>query len=227
MLNVLPPVVPVKRIHLHIVARKCHRYRNWKNPAASSKLPSDLAAPGGSRSVFGRGWRSKNGWVRAWREAPRVHVAEGCLQGNIDVLEEIAWTNATKPFRGLDEVVAGLAGMLAAEGVGENEGFSNLTCTYNKACAVDGPCTFNLHKASPVGGRAAPSCQDFWLLVWRRQAFRKFCGRSRPRGAGFLCAKWSDCTRRKGTGQLHKSCATAKFFSADCRGSTWIKRRLN
>src|SRR5258707_3452070 len=27
MLNVLPPVVPVKRIPLPIVARKCHRYR--------------------------------------------------------------------------------------------------------------------------------------------------------------------------------------------------------
>jgi hypothetical protein len=74
------------------------------------------------------------------------------LQGNIDVLEEVTWTNAPESFRGLDEVVAGLSGMFAAEGVGENEGFSNLACTYNKACAVDGPCTFNFHKTSPVEG---------------------------------------------------------------------------
>src|SRR5882672_65435 len=48
MLNVLPPVVPVKRIHLHIVARKCYRYRIGKIRLASSKLRPDLAAPGGS-----------------------------------------------------------------------------------------------------------------------------------------------------------------------------------
>jgi hypothetical protein len=25
------------------------------------------------------------------------------------------------------------------------------------------------------------------------------------------CFKWSDCTRRKGAGQLHKNCATVEF----------------
>jgi hypothetical protein len=47
MPNVLPPVVSVKRIHLHIVARKCHTYPIWKNPAASSGCPEQ---PGSSRS---------------------------------------------------------------------------------------------------------------------------------------------------------------------------------
>ena len=56
MLNVLPPVVSVKRIHLHIVAIKCHRYRIWKNPAASSGwLPEQ---PGSQPLQAGADWRS-------------------------------------------------------------------------------------------------------------------------------------------------------------------------
>jgi len=72
MLNVLPPVVSVKRIHLHIVARKCHRYPIWENPAASSGcLPEQ---PGSSRS------RRERAGVReatAERVRPEPRLARG------------------------------------------------------------------------------------------------------------------------------------------------------
>jgi hypothetical protein len=33
-----------------------------------------------------------------------------------------------------------------------------LTGSHNEACAVNGPCTFNLHKTSPLG-RAVVNCE--------------------------------------------------------------------
>jgi hypothetical protein len=54
MLNVLPPVVSVKGIHLHIVARKCHTYPIWKNPAASSGcLPEQPRSSRSKRELTG------------------------------------------------------------------------------------------------------------------------------------------------------------------------------
>ena len=72
MLNVLPPVVSVKRIHLHIVARKCHTYPIWKNPAASSGcLPEE---PGSSHSRLERpGVREAS----AERVRPEPRLARG------------------------------------------------------------------------------------------------------------------------------------------------------
>jgi len=72
MLNVLPPVVSVKRIHLHIVARKCHTYRVGKNPAASSGcLPEQ---PRSSRS---RRERAGAGEEFAQRVGPERRLARG------------------------------------------------------------------------------------------------------------------------------------------------------
>ena len=156
MLNVLPPVVSVKRIHLHIVARKCHTYPIWKNPAASSGCVPEQAgstAPGGSGLAFGRRLRSEYARSPGLREAPSLRCAAGgSLQWHIDVFELSARTNAAEPFRGLDNVVARLAGMFAAEGVGKSERLGQLTGSNNEARAVNVPCTFHLHKTSPLGG---------------------------------------------------------------------------
>jgi len=61
--------------------------------------------------------------------------------------------------KGLDEVVAGLAGLFAAESVGKNEGFDKLTSAHQKASAVDGPLAFDIHSAffHPPG-----LCSWFW-----------------------------------------------------------------
>src|SRR5882724_2419809 len=118
----------------------------------------DLAAPGGSELAFGRGLRSEYARSPGLREAPSVRCAAGgcaaggCLQWHIDVLEQSARTNAAEPFRGLDNIIAGVAGMFAAEGVGKNERLGQLTGSNNKARAVNGPRTFHLHKTSPLGG---------------------------------------------------------------------------
>ena len=177
MLNVLPPVVSVKRIHLHIVARKCHTYPIWKirllAPVACQSS-QDLTAPGGSEPAFGRGLRSEYARSPGLREAPSVRCAAGgCLQWHIDVLELSARTNAAEPFRGLDNVVARLSGMFAAEGIGKDERFGKLTGSNNEARAVNGPCTFNFHKTSPLG-RAVASCVYLisWLLVRKCRALR-------------------------------------------------------
>jgi len=91
MLNVLPPVVSVKRIHLHIVARKCHTYPIWKNPAASSGCPEQ---PGSSRSRRERaGARERF----AERVRPKPRLARGpehamCCPGLIAVAHRCSQT---------------------------------------------------------------------------------------------------------------------------------------
>ena len=60
-------------------------------------------------------------------------VPDGCLvarklvQRYIDILECSPRSDAAETFTGFDEVIAGLAGMFAAERVGENERFGELT----------------------------------------------------------------------------------------------------
>lgn len=127
---------------------------------AQAWLPASrkLAAPGGSGQGRGRSLRGQYARRPDLREAPSVRcAARGCLQGHIDVFELSAWANATKSFRRLHEVITGLAGMLAAQSVGENESLCQLTSSHHEARAVDGPCTFMLHKTSPLGGRAVAS----------------------------------------------------------------------
>jgi hypothetical protein len=66
-----------------------------------------------------------------------------------------------------------------------------LTGSNNEARAVNGPCTFNLHKTSPLGeGFCELRVSHFVVIGSKCQVSRKMlCGRSRPRGAGFLGAK--------------------------------------
>ena len=73
----------------------------------------------------------------------------------VDVFKEMARSDAAQTIGRLDEVVASLARMLAAQDVGENERFSQLTGVHKKARAVDGPWSFTAHKYSTPRGRAA------------------------------------------------------------------------
>ena len=111
------------------------------------------------------------------------------LDRYVDVFKEMSRSDPAQPVGRFDEVVAGSTGMLAAEGVGENERFSQLTGVHEKARAVDGPWSSTAHKNSIPRGRAAYF--DFIVTGSAAQsvAQKMFCGRSRPRGAGFPGAK--------------------------------------
>jgi hypothetical protein len=70
-----------------------------------------------------------------------------------------------------------------------------LTSAHQKTGAVDGPLAFDVHSAffhHPT---------RFVFLVLTERDFR----------SADACFKCSDCTRRKGAGQLHKNCATVEF----------------
>jgi hypothetical protein len=117
---------------------------------------------------------------------------------HVDVFEEGLSGDPSYAGRGLDEVIAGLAGLFAAESVGKNERFGKLTSAHQKTGAVDGPLAFKIHNAffHPT---------PFAFLVVTERDFL----------SADACFKWSDCTRRKGAGQLHKNCATVEFAFAD------------
>ena len=120
---------------------------------------------------------------------------------HVDVFEEGLRGDPFYSGRGLDEVIAGLAGLFAAESVGKNEGFDKLTSTHQETGAVDGPLMFHIHSAF------LSSHPIFVLVVTER-----------GRRSADDCFKWSDCTRRKGAGQLHKNCATVEFrFASSMR----------
>lgn len=66
---------------------------------------------------------------------------------HVDVFEEGLSGDPSYAGRGLDEVIAGLAGLFAAESVGKNEGFGKLTSAHQKTGAVDSPLAFDIHSA--------------------------------------------------------------------------------
>ena len=70
----------------------------------------------------------------------------GC-QRQVDVFEEGLSCDPSYAGRGLDEIIAGLAGLFAAESVGKYERFGKLTSTHQKTSAVDGPLAFKIHNA--------------------------------------------------------------------------------
>jgi hypothetical protein len=117
---------------------------------------------------------------------------------HVDVFEEGLSGDPSYSGRGLDEVIAGLAGLFAAESVGKNERFGKLTSAHQETGAVDGPLAFHIHSAFFHPTR-------FVFLVLTERDFR----------SADACFKWSDCTRRKEAGQLHKNCATVEFPFAD------------
>jgi len=117
---------------------------------------------------------------------------------HVDVFEQGLSGDPSYSGRGLDEVIAGLAGLFAAESVGKNERFGKLTSAHQKTGAVDGPLAFDIHNAFFHPAR-------FVFLVLTERDFR----------SADACFKWSDCTRRNWAGQLHKNCATVEFAVAD------------
>ncbi len=65
----------------------------------------------------------------------------------------MARSDAAQAIRRLDEVIARVAGMLAAESVSEYQGASELTGVYDETGAIGGPRSFSVHKnSSPKEG---------------------------------------------------------------------------
>ena len=106
-------------------------------------------------------------------------------QRQVDVLEEGLSGDTSYAGRGLDEVIAGLAGLFAAESVGKNEGFDKLTSAHQKTSAVDGPLAFKIHMAFFHPTRSV-------FLVLTERGCR----------SADTCLKWSDCTRRQRGGSI-------------------------
>ena len=73
---------------------------------------------------------------------------------HVDVFEKGLGGDALYAVAGLDQVVAGAAGLFAAESVGKNEGFGELTSVHQKTGAVDDPFAFGVHGAffHPLAG---------------------------------------------------------------------------
>jgi hypothetical protein len=89
----------------------------------------------------------------------------GVCEGNVDVFEDGLSRDAFYAVRGLDEVVAGTAGLFAAESVGENEWLGELTSTHQETGAIDGPVAFKIHGAffHPSAGLGRFWLSGFWL----------------------------------------------------------------
>ncbi len=126
-------------------------------------------------------------------------------QRHVDIFEEGLGGDALYAAGGLDEVVAGTAGLFTAESVGKNEWFSELTGAHQKTGAVDDPLVFRIHGAifHPWQGRFASGVSllgfgGTWLLLEAN-----------------ACFEWSDCTRTERAGQYHKNCATVEFPVAE------------
>jgi hypothetical protein len=60
-------------------------------------------------------------------------------EGDVDVFEDGAWSDAAKTQTRLDEIIARDTGVFAAERVGEKERFGELTGAHEETSAVDGP----------------------------------------------------------------------------------------
>src|SRR5258708_26998597 len=88
-----------------------------------------------------------NCWLDSGLElGSRGMKLHGC-QRQVDVFEEGLRGDPSYAGRGLDEVIAGLAGLFAAESVGKNERFGKLTNPHQKTSTVDGPFAFKIHKS--------------------------------------------------------------------------------
>lgn len=96
------------------------------------------------------------------------------MQRHIDVFEGHAGHDAAEAVRRLDKIVAGLAGVFAAEDVSKNQRLGELTGAHQKAGVVDGPWTFNVPHTSPLRGgllelRVAGReflVASFWFLLF-------------------------------------------------------------
>jgi hypothetical protein len=122
----------------------------------------------------------------------------------------------------LDEIIAGIAGMFAAESVGESQGFFQLASAHEKTRAVDGPFICSIHFVSPLGGAllrvecesrvSSNSSFSFPLALHVREEVQ-IKGTFVERYGRMICgAKRTECTRWKTVGQYQKNCATVEFL---------------
>ena len=81
--------------------------------------------------------------------------ASGGAQRYVNVFEEMARSDTAQAIGGLDQVVAGLSGMFAAEGVGEDERGGEFTGVHEEASAVGGPWCLSVHE-DPSRGATVP-----------------------------------------------------------------------
>ena len=70
----------------------------------------------------------------------------GLSHGHVDVFEYSLGGDSSYAVGGLDEVIAGTAGLFAAETVGKDEWFGELTSAHQKTGAIDGPLAFKIHR---------------------------------------------------------------------------------
>jgi hypothetical protein len=148
-----------------------------------------LAAPSGGGMALGRSLRSEHAWGPAWGRTPSVRgaAAGGRLQRHIDIFEQLARMNAADAFGGLDEVVAGLAGLFASEDVGKDERRGELTGSHNEARAVDGPCAFDVHKGFHPSGEGCGSGFVGYELGGTKRRAKCFAADRGRAGLVFCC----------------------------------------
>jgi hypothetical protein len=133
------------------------------------------------------------------RHRPHNHFRAGLApaldERHVNVFKEGLAVDAANAVGGLDEIIAGAAGLFAAERVGKNEALGELTRAHQKPGSIDGPLTFGIHEDShfsvlrDVGRRLRqPRMPMFHFLLIH-------LGRV-VTGTAFSVVKWSDCTRR-------------------------------
>ncbi len=109
------------------------------------------------------------------------------LQRHIDIFEQGLIGDALYTIRKFDEIIAGLARLFAAEGIGEDNWFGELTSTHQKTGAVDGPLTLSVHSIlRSLRGEGCSHCSHS-----RDEFHPGTVGRT----ADKCVCKWSDSTR--------------------------------
>ena len=118
-------------------------------PFSDANSTSLCNAGTAGRAAANRHWR--RAFVRAGISERWPGVA-GPSHGNVNVLEDFAGRNATRTVGGVDEIVAFLAGVFAADGVDEGERRVKLPGGDQEAGAIGFPFTGHMfHKAHPSG----------------------------------------------------------------------------
>jgi hypothetical protein len=84
---------------------------------------------------------------------------------DVDIFKDSAWSDAAKTQGRLDEIIAGHAGMFAAQWVSKEERFGQLTGAHQETRAVYGPWAFYIH-ISTSRGRAESASLVSWLPVF-------------------------------------------------------------
>jgi len=123
--------------------------------AETGQAPSlQTKSGGGTGAIFwrgaghgpGEGGGRSIGLDSRLNSCPREAELRGC-ERHVNVFEEGLGDDPSHAVRGLDEVVAGPAGLFAAERVGKDERFGELTSAHQKTGAIDGPWVFKIHGA--------------------------------------------------------------------------------